>query len=64
MRYACPSCGRWVRPLVEVTAVTCLHCGVYAQRQEEEQPALLTGEDLEAKPPTAADRERPDQRPR
>ena len=41
MRYACPSCGRWVRPLVDVTAVTCLRCGVYARREEEDQPALL-----------------------
>lgn len=41
VRYTCPSCGRWVRPLVDVTAVTCLHCGVYARREEEEQPALL-----------------------
>ncbi len=41
MRYACPSCGRWVRPLVDVTAVMCLRCGVYAMREEEDQPALL-----------------------
>ena len=47
MRYTCPSCGRWVRPLVDVTAVTCLHCGVYARREEEEQPALLEAPDVE-----------------
>ncbi|WP_287409046.1 hypothetical protein [Oceanithermus sp.] len=41
MRYACPSCGRWVRPLVDITAVSCLRCGVYARREDEEQPALL-----------------------
>jgi len=41
VRYTCPSCGRWVRPLVEVTAVVCLRCGVYARREEEEQPTLL-----------------------
>jgi len=47
VRYTCPSCGRWVRPLVDVTAVTCLHCGVYARREEEEQPALLEASDAE-----------------
>ena len=43
MRYACPSCGRWVRPYVEVTAVSCTRCGVYARREEEGQDPLFGG---------------------
>ncbi|WP_456446772.1 hypothetical protein ACMC9I_00150 [Deinococcota bacterium DY0809b] len=41
MRYACPSCGRWVRPGVEVIAVSCTRCGVYARREEEGQDPLF-----------------------
>ncbi|ADR35495.1 flagellar M-ring protein FliF [Oceanithermus profundus DSM 14977] len=41
MRYACPSCGRWVRPFVEVIAVSCTRCGAYARREEEDQDPLF-----------------------
>ncbi|WP_457629988.1 hypothetical protein [Oceanithermus sp.] len=60
MRYACPSCGRWVRPLIEVEAVVCVRCGVYARREEEEQPALMPRE----KPASRADPEPPERRRR
>ncbi|WP_457637119.1 hypothetical protein [Oceanithermus sp.] len=62
MRYVCPSCGRWVRPEVEVIAVTCLHCNVYARREEEEQPALLPAAALEPEAANRGGRKRPDRR--
>jgi len=41
VRYVCPSCGRWVAPLIPVESVSCLVCGVYARRQEEKQGELF-----------------------
>ncbi|WP_456475883.1 hypothetical protein [Oceanithermus sp.] len=48
MRYACPSCGRWVRPYVEVIAVSCTRCGVYARREEEDQDPLFAEGEVSA----------------